>query len=153
MNKVSSPPLLLFSCSVVPHSLRPHGLQHARLPCPSPSPRACSDSYPSSQWCHPTASSFVIPFSSCPQSFPVSGSFQMSQLFTWVGQRIGVSASKSVLPVNIQGWFPIGLIGLILLSKGFSRIFSLTTTWKHPFFSAQPSSQSNSNNQISSIHD
>ena len=97
--------LLLFSQSIMPISLWPHGLQHARLPCPSPSPGACSNSCPSSQWCHPTVSFSVIPFSSCPQSFPA-----MSQLFTSGGQSIGASASSSVLPMNIQGWFPLGSV-------------------------------------------
>ena len=98
---------------------QPHGLQHARLPCPSLSPRVCSNSCPLSQWCHPTISSSVVPFSSCPQSFPASGSFPMSQLFPSGGQSIGASASTSVLPMNIQGWFPLGWSGLIsLLSKG-----------------------------------
>ena len=134
-----------FSCSIVSDSLRPHGLQHARLPCPSPSPRACSNSCPLSQWCHPTISSSVDPFSSCLQSFPASGSFQMSQLFTSGGQSIGVSASASVLPVNIQDWFPLGLTGWISLrSKGLSRVFSNTTVWKHTFFGSQLSLWSNS---------
>ena len=100
-------------------SLRPHGLQHSRLPCPSPTPGACSDSCPSSRWCHPTISSSVIPFSSCLQSFPASRSFPVSQVFAWGGQNIGVSASASVLSMNIQGWFPLGLTDWIyLLSKG-----------------------------------
>ena len=132
-----------FSCSVVSNSLRHHGLQHARLPCPLLTPRACSNSCPSSQWCHPTISSSVVPFSSCPQSFPASGSFQMSQLFTSGGQSIGASAS--VLPMNIQDWFSLQLTGLISLqSKGLSRVFSNTTVQKHQFFRAQLSSQSNS---------
>ena len=115
---------LLFSCSVVSDSLWPYGLQHARLPCPSPSPRACSNSCPLSQWCYPIISSSVVPFSSCFESFPASGSFQMSQLFSSGGQSIGVSASTSVLPVNIQDWFSLGLTGLIFLqSKGLSRVF------------------------------
>ena len=102
--------------------LRTHGLQHTRLPCPSPSPEACSDSCPSRQWCHPTVSSSDIPFSSCLQSFPVSGSFLMNRLFASGGQSIGVSASASVLPMNIQDWFPLGWTGLISLqSKGLSR--------------------------------
>ena len=106
-------------------SFQLHGLQHARLPCPSPTPRTCSDSCPSSQWCHPTISSSVIPFSSCPQSFPASGSFPMSQLFASGGQSIGTSASASVLPMNIQDWFLLGLTGLISLqSKVLSRFFS-----------------------------
>ena len=104
--------VLLFRRSVVSDSLQPRGLQHTRLPCPSPSPGACSNSRPSSQWCHPTISPSVIPFSSCPQSFPVSGAFQMSQLFASGGQSIGASASASVLPVNIQDRFPLdGLVG------------------------------------------
>ena len=109
-------------------SLWPHGLQHARLPCPSPTPGACSNSYPSSQWCHPTISSSIIPFSSLPQSFPASGSFPRSQFFASGGQSIGVSASASVLPMNIQDWFPWRLTGWISLqSKGLSRVFSNTT--------------------------
>ena len=112
------------SCCSVTQScltLRPHGLQHARLSCPSPSPGACSNSCPSSRWCYPTISSSVIPFSSCPQSFPSSGSFQMSQLIALGGQIIGVSASASVLPMNIQGWFPLGLTGLIFLLSKINR--------------------------------
>ena len=106
------------------NSLWSHGLQHDKLPCPSPSPQICSNSCPLCQWWHPTISSSVIPFSSCLQSFPVSGSFSMSQLFTSRGQIIGVSDSVSVLPMNIQGWFPLGLTGLIsLLSQGPSRVF------------------------------
>ena len=105
-----------FSRSVMSNSLRPHGLQHTRFPCPLPTPRTCSNSGPSSWWCHPTISSSVVPFSSCLQSFPESGSFPMSQFFTWDGQSVGASAS--VLPMNIQDWFPLGLTGLILLSKG-----------------------------------
>ena len=119
--------LLLFSHSVVFDSLRPHELQHTRLPCPSPSPGVCSNSCPLSQWCHPIISSSVTSFSSCPQSFPASGSFPMSLLFASGGQCTGGSASTSVLPMNIQGWFPLGLTGLILLSKGLSRVFSSTT--------------------------
>ena len=116
-------------------SLRPSGLEHNRLPCPSPSPRACSNSCPSSRWCHPTISSSLVPFCSCLQSFPASGSFPMSRLFTSGDQSIGASASASVLPMNIQGWFPLGLTGLIsLLSKGLSRVFSNTTVQKHQFF-------------------
>ena len=131
-----------FSHSVVSDSLQPHGLQHARLPCLLPTPRACSNSCPSSQWCHPTTSCSVIPFS-CFQSFPASESFPMNQFFASSGQGIGASAS--VLPMNIQGWFPLGLTGWISLqSKGLSRVFSNTTVQKHKFFSAQPSSQSNS---------
>ena len=118
--------------------LQPHGLQHARLLCPSLSPGACSNSCPLSQWCHPTISSSVVPFSSCLQSFPASGSFPMSRLFT-SGSR-SIRALASVLPVNIQGWFPLGLTDLIsLLPKWLSRVFSSTTIQKHQFFSAQPS--------------
>ena len=111
--------LVLFSHSVVSDSVQPHGLKHSRLPCPSQSPGACSNSCPLSWWCHPTISSSVTPFSSCFQSFPASGSFPMSQLFTSGGQSVGASASASVLnSMNIQGWFPLGLTGLIsLLSK------------------------------------
>ena len=108
-------------------SLWPHGLQHSRHPCPSPFPRACSNSCRLSQWCHPTTSSSVFPFSPCLQSFPASGSFPMSQLFASGGQSIGASASASVLPMNIQDWFPLGLTGLLSLqSKGLSRVFSST---------------------------
>ena len=111
---------------------RPFGLQHTRLPCPSPSPRVCSNSCPSSWWCHPNVSSSVVPCSSCLQSFPASRSFPVSWLFTSGGQRIGVSASASVLPMNIQGWFPLGLTDLISLqSKGLSRVFFNTTVQKH----------------------
>ena len=124
-------------------SLPPHGLQHARLHCPSLSPWVCSDSCPLSQWCHPTTSSSVSPFSSCRQCFPASGSFTVSWLFASSGQSVGVSASVSVLPVNIQGWFPLGLTGLILLSKGLWRVFSAPVR-KHQFFGAQPSLWSNS---------
>ena len=117
-----------FSRSVVSNSLQPHGLQHTRPPCPSPTPGACSNSSPLSQWCYPTISSSVIPFSSCLQSFPGSGSFPRSQFFTSGGQSIGVLASASVLPMNIQGWFPLRWIGLISLqSKGLSRVLSNTT--------------------------
>ena len=129
--------LLLFSCSVMSDSLWPHGLQHARLPCPSLSPRVCSNSCPLSRWRHPIISSSVLPFSSGPQSFPASGFFSMSQLFVLVGRSIRASASASVLPVNIWGWFPLGLTGLISLqSKGLSRVFSNTTVQKHQFFTA-----------------
>ena len=117
-------------CSVVFDSLRPHGLQHARLPCPLLSPRVCSNSCPLSWWCHPTIPTSTAHFSSCPQSFLTSGSFPVSRLFPWGGQSIGASAS--VLPMNIQDWFPLGLSDLIsLLSKGLSRVFSSTTIWKH----------------------
>ena len=113
----------------------PHGLQHARPPCPSPTPGACSNSCPSSWWCHPTIWSSVISFSSCLQSFPASGSFPMSQFFTLGGQSTGVSASASVLLMNIQDWFPLGLI--FLQFKGFTRVFSNTTVQKHQFLGAQ----------------
>ena len=126
------------SQSVIHDSWLPHGLQHARLPCRSPTSRAYSNSCPSSQWCHPTISSSVIPFSSCLQSFPAPGSFPMSQFFASGGQSIGVSASASVLPMNIKDWFPLGWTGLISLqSKGLSRVFFNTTIQKHQFFGAQ----------------
>ena len=129
-----------FSCSVVSDFLCPHGLQHARPPCLSPNPGAYSDSCPSNWWCHPTTSSSVIPFSSHLQSFPSSGSFSMSQFFTSGGQSIGVAASASVLPMNIQDSFPLGWTGWISLqSKRLSRVFSSTTLWKHQFFDTQPS--------------
>ena len=125
-----------FSCSVMSDCLQIHGLQHTRLPCPSPTPGAYSNSSPLSRWCHPTISSSVVPFSSHLQSFPPSGSFPMSQFFTSRGQSIGVSASASVLPMNIQDWFPLGWTGWISLqSKGHSSIFSNTTIQKHQFFS------------------
>ena len=137
-----------FSHSVVSNPLWPHELQHARPPCPSPTPGVNPNSCPLSRWCHPTISSSVVPFSSCPQSFPGSGSFQMSKPFTSGGQSIGVSASASVLPMNTQDWSPLGWTGWIsLLSKGLSRVFSNTTVQKHQFFSAQLSSQSNSHIQ------
>ena len=127
-----------FSCSVVSDSLRPHGPQHARPPCPSPTPSAYSNSCSSNWWWHPTISSSVVPFSSCPQSFPASGSFQKSQLFASDGQSIRVAALASLLPVNIQDWFPLGWTGCISLqSKGFSRVFSNTTVQKHQFFGSQ----------------
>ena len=127
-----------FSRSAMSDSLRPHGLQHARPPCPSPTPRDYSDSCPSSQWCHPTISSSVIPFSSHLQSFPALGSFPVSHFFTSGGQSIGVSASASALSMNIQDWFPLGWTGWISLqSKGLSRVFSNTTVQKHQFFSTQ----------------
>ena len=134
-----------FSPSVVSNSLQPHEMQHARPPCPSQTPGVSSNPCPWSRWCHPAISSSVIPFSSCPQSLPASGSFPMSQLFTWGGQSIGVSASASVLPMNIQDWFLLGLTGLISLqSKGLSKVFSNTTAQKHQFLGAQLSLQSNS---------
>ena len=146
MTKMTSPwSPLLCCCSVTktyPNSLWPHGLQHTSLPCSSPSPRVCSNLYPLSWWCHPTILSSVTLFS-CPQPFPASGCFPKSQFFTSGGQSIGVSAS--VLPMNIQGWFPLGLTGLISLqSKGPSRVFSSTTVWKHQLFGTQPSLWSNS---------
>ena len=136
---------VVVSHSVVSDSLWPHVLQHTRFPCPSLSPGICSNSCPLSQWCHPTISSSIVPFYSCFQSFPTSGSFLMSQFFASGGQSIGASALASVLPVNIQDWFPLGLTGWISLkSKGLSRVFSNTIIQKHQFFSAQLSSQSNS---------
>ena len=120
-------------------SLRPHELQHARPPCPSPTPGVHPDPCPLSRWCHPTISSSVIPSSYCPQSFQASGSFQMSQLFASGGQSIGVSASKSVLPMNTQDWSPLGWTGWISLQpKGLSRVFSNTIVQKHQFFGIQP---------------
>ena len=134
-----------FSCSVVSDSLWPHELQHARPPCPSPTPAVHPNPRPLCRWCHPTISSSVIPFSSCPQSFPASESFQMNQLSTSGGQSIRVSASTSVLPMNTQDWSPLGWAGWISMqSKGLSRVFSNTTVQKHQFFSAQLSLQSNS---------
>ena len=134
-----------FSRSVMSDSLRPYESQHARPPCPSPTPRVHSDSHPSSRWCHPAISSSVVPFSSCRQSFPASESFPMSQLFTWGGQSIAVSALASVLPMNTQDWSPLEWTSWTSLqSKGLTRVFSNTTVQKHQFFSAQPSSQSNS---------
>ena len=115
-------------------SLRPHGLQHATLLCSSPAPRACSNSGPLSRWCHPNFSSSVFSFSSCLQSFPASGSFPMSQLFESGDQSIGASALTSFLPMNIQGWFPLGLTGLVPCSPRDSRVFSSTTIRKHQFF-------------------
>ena len=128
-NESSSPPHInQFSRSVMSDALPPHGLQHARLPCPSPTPGVYSNSCPLSRWCRPTTSLSVVPFSSCLQSFPASGSFQMSQLFASGGQSIGVSALTSVLPMNIQDWFPLGWTGWISLqSKGLSSVFSNTT--------------------------
>ena len=119
-------------------SLWPHGPQHARPPCPSPTPRVYSNSCPLSRWCHPIISSSVVPFSSCFQSFPASGYFQMSQFFALGGQSIGVSPLASVLPMSIQDWFPLGWTGWISLqSKGLSRGFSNTTVRKHQFFGTQ----------------
>ena len=133
-----------FSHSVVSDSLRPHESQHARPPCPSPTPRVHSDSPPSSQWCHPAISSSVVPSSSCPQSLPASESFPMSQLFAWGGQSTGVSALASFLPNKSRGWSPSEWTSWISLqSKGLSRVFSNTTVQKHQFFGSQLSSQSN----------
>ena len=126
-----------FSRSVVSNALQPHGLQHARLSCPSPTPRSCSNSCPSSWWCHPTISSTVTPFS-CPQSFPASESFPVSQFFASGGQRTEVSPLALVFPINIQDWFPLGLSGWISLqSKRLSRVFSNTVVQKHQFFDTQ----------------
>ena len=137
------------SCSVGSNSLRPHGLQHGRPPCPSSTPRAYSNSCPSSPWCHPAISSSVVPLSSCLQSVPASESFKMSQFFASGGQTFGVSASTSVLPVNAQDWSPLGWTGWISLqSKGLSRVFSNTTVQKHQLFGIQLSSQSNSHIHI-----
>ena len=125
--------------------LRPHGLQHARLPCPSPTPTAYSNSCSSFWWCHPTISSSVVPFSSCLQSFPVAGSIPMSQFFVLGDQNIGAPASASVIPINIQDWFPLELTGWISLqSKGLSWVFSNTTVQKHQFFGTEISLYSDS---------
>ena len=127
-----------FSCSVMSDSLWPHESQHARPSCPTPTPGAYPNSCPLSRWCHPTISSSVIPFSYCPQSFPASGSSQMSQLFASAGQSIGASASTSVLPMNTQDWSPLGWsVWIPLQSKGLSRVSSNTTVQKHQFFGAQ----------------
>ena len=137
--------ICLFSLSVVSDSLRPYGLQHARLPCPSPFPEVRSNSCPLSRWCPPTISSSVVPFSSCLQSFPSSRSFLMGHFFASGGQSMGVSASASALPMNIQDWFPLRRTGWISLqSKGLSRVFSITAIQKHQFFSAQLSLWSSS---------
>ena len=126
------------SRSVVSNASQPHELQHTRPPCASPTPRVYSNSSPLGQWCHPTISSSSIPFSSCLQSFPASGSFQMSQLFASRSHSIGVSPSASVLPMNSQDWSPLGWTGWISLqSKGLSRVFSNTTVQNHQFFGAQ----------------
>jgi len=149
LHRCSPNPLLLFehirsdqiSHSVVPDSLRPHESQHARPPCPSPTPGVHSNSHPLSQWCHPAISSSVVPFSSCPQSLPISESFPMSQLFAWGGQSTGVSALASFLPKKSQGCSPSEWTGWISFqSKGLARVFSNTTVQKHQFFSTQPSS-------------
>ena len=134
--------MLLFSCSIVSNSLQ---LQHARLPCPSLSPGVYPNPCPLNRWCHPNISSSVISFSFCLQPSPTSGSFPTSQLFTSGGQSIRASASASVLPMNILGWFSLGLTGMIsLLSTRFSRVFASTRVWKHQFFGTQPSLLSNS---------
>ena len=134
-----------FSRSVMSDSLWPHETQHARPPCPSPTPGVHSDSRPLSRWCHPAISSSVVYLSSCPQSLPASESFQMSQLFAWGGQSTGVSALASFLPKNTQDWFPLEWTGWISLrSRGLSRVFSNTTVQKHQFFGTQLSLQSNS---------
>ena len=133
-----------FSRSVMSDFLWPHELQHTRPPSSSPTPRVHPNSCPSSQWCHPAISSSVSPFSSCPQSLPASRSFPMSQLFTWGGQSIGVSALASVLPMNTQDWSLEWTGWISLQSKGLSRVFSNATVQKHQFFSTQLSSQSNS---------
>ena len=133
---VTAAPAAAKSLQLCP-TLWPHKPQHTRPPCPSPTPRAHPNPCPLSRWCHPTISSSIVPFSSCAQSFPAAGSFQMSQLFASGGQSIGVSASTSVLPMNIQDWFPLGWTGWISLqSKGLSRLFN-TRVQKHQFFSAQ----------------
>ena len=135
--------MLLFSCSVVSESLWPHGLQHTRLPCPSPTPGAYSNSCPLSQWCYPTSSSSVVPFSSCLECFPASRSFQTSQFFASGGQSIGATASALGLPMNIQNWFPLGWTGWISLQpKRLSRVFSNTSSkasifWHSAFFIVQ----------------
>ena len=135
---LSQPISVQFGRSVVSDSLWPHEPQHARPPCPSPTPGVYSNSCPLCWWYHPTISSSVIPFSSCPQSFLASGSFQMSQLFASAGQRIGVSASASVLPMNTEDWSPLGWTGWISLqSKGLSRVFPNTTVQEHQFFGTQ----------------
>ena len=145
ISPVIFPPLIVVQSLSTSDSSRPHGLQHARLLWPPLSPRVCSNSCPFSQWCYLTISSSAIPFTLCLQSFQVSGSFPMSRLFSSGGQSIEASALASVLPVNIQGWFPLGWTGLTsLLSRELSRVFSSTTVWKHQFFSTQTSLWSNS---------
>ena len=145
MKSISVNLLVQFSHSVMSDSLWPHEPQHTRPPCPSPTPGVHPNPCPSSWWYHPTVLSSVVPFSSAPQSFPSSGSFQISQLFASSGQSIRISASTSVLPMNTQDWSPLGWTGWISLqSRGLSRVFSNTTVQKHQFFGAQLSSQSNS---------
>ena len=146
--KLSPVGIVLFRPSVMSNFLQPHGMQHPRLSCPSPSPRVCSYSCPLSRWCHPTISPSVVLFSSCPQSLPASGSFPASWLFACSGQSVGASVLASVLPMNIQDWFPLGLPGLMLQLQGLSRVFSNTTVQKHQFFSAQLSFWSNSQTSI-----
>ena len=141
INRIAGGNRALFSRLVVSNSLQPHGLQHTRLPCPSLSPRVCSNSCPLSWWCHPTILTSLVPFSSFPQPFPASGSFPMSWFFASGGQSIGVSASASVLPMNIQDSFPLGLTALISCCP---RICFSITIWKHQFFGTQPSLWSNS---------
>ena len=142
--------LLLFSCWVMSDSLWPRESQHARPPCPSPTPGVHSNSRPSSQWCHPAISSSVVPVSSCLQSFPASGSFPMSQLFAWGGQSIGVSALASIVPMKTQDWSPLKWTGWVSLqSKGLSRVFSYTTVQMHQFFRDQLSYSPT----LTSIHD
>ena len=145
MKKCSTLLIIQFSHSVMSDSLWPHESQHARPPCPSPTPGVHPDSRPSSQWCHPAISSSGVPFSSCPQSFPASESFPMSQLFAWGGLSTGVSALASFLAKKSQGWSPSEWTGWISLqSKRLSRVFCNITVQKHQFFGVQPSSQSNS---------
>ena len=148
INKIPSNIILYsvqFSCSVVSDSLRSHESQHVRPPCPSPTPGVHSNSCPLSWWCHPAISSSAVPFSSCPQSFPASGSFPVSQLIAWGGQSTGISALASFLPKNAQDRFPLEWTGWISLqSKGLSRVFSNITVQKHQFFVTKLSSQSNS---------
>ena len=140
-------PLLFFSHPAVSNSLRPHGLQHTRRPCPSKSPKICPSSCPLHRWSHPATSSSDTLLSFCPQSFPASGTFPMSQLFVSDDQNTGTSASASVLPMRIQGWFPLRWTGLIsLLSRGLSGVFSSTIAWRYQFFSILPSLQSNFHN-------
>ena len=141
----AKPQQVQFSRSVMSDSLQPHEPQHARPPCPSPTPRTYSNSCPLRWWCHPIIGSSVVPFPSCLWSFPASGSFPVTQFFAWGGQSIGASTSASVLPMNIQDWFPLWLSALISLqSKGLSRVFSNTTVQKHQFFGTQLSLESNS---------
>ena len=145
--------MVLFRPSVVSNFLQPHGIQHPRLSCLSPSPRGCSYSCPLSWWCHPTISSSVVPFSSCLQSFQASGSLPMSWLFAYSGQSFGASVLASVLPMTIQDWFCLGWTGWISLQlQGLWRVFSNTTVQKHQFFSAQLSFWSNSHNHTGKNH-